>query len=208
MRDLGDLRAERGMAIVGRVFRGDDGAPVAGARVWLPRPQAEGPLVGWVHGDLVQAKTDADGAFRLSGLPPVPMLLRIDAAGLARRHLEVLPEPGLLELDLGDLWLDRGGSVVVTLARHDDATGRLDLRNEWLEIEMLTRPATDGEIVFDNVPEGASTVSVLRGEDLQCEERVVVETGRATGVDCAAPETVVRGRAWVDERPALGGSLV
>ncbi|HVS03250.1 MAG TPA: carboxypeptidase-like regulatory domain-containing protein [Thermoanaerobaculia bacterium] len=208
VRDLGDLRAERGLTLVGRVLRGDDGAPAAGARIWLPRPQADGALVAWVHGDLVQAVSDGQGFFRLSGLPPVPLLLRIDAAGLAREHLEVVPEAGLLELDVGDLWLDGGGTVVVTLDEDGEAVGQLDLRNEWLEIDMLTRPSSAGEIVFENIPEGRSTVSVARGGHLLCEEEVAVESGRTTEVPCAAPETLVQGRVWVDEQPAPGGTLV
>ena len=47
VRDLGDVVAPRSLTIRGRLRRESDGVPVAGARVWLPRPSEAGPLMAW-----------------------------------------------------------------------------------------------------------------------------------------------------------------
>ncbi|HVT57502.1 MAG TPA: carboxypeptidase-like regulatory domain-containing protein [Thermoanaerobaculia bacterium] len=228
VRDLGDLLAPQGLAVTGRVVSGRDGLPVAAARVWLPRPGPEGPAVAWAGRDLLQATSAEDGRFRLAGLAPGAAVLRIEAAGFARAHRELslvaaaagdgaagseAPPP----IDLGDIALSAGATlrVVVKGSRAalaqtapEGAVARADLRNSWLEPDMLTAVVQNGVATLRDVPPGAVTVSVLAGRTLVCEQQVVVVDGEDRDVDCGKAPLTVAGLVRVGGRPSGAGTLI
>jgi hypothetical protein len=211
IRDLGDLRAPAGVVVHGRIVRGTDGTPVAGARVWTPRPSEQGEVVAWVHRDFVEARSGADGSFQASGLPARPLLLRIDAPGLARRHLPIQPEPDASQIDAGEIALSEGASLTIS-ADAESAAGavaRVDLRNQWLEPDMLTATVVDGKAVVRHVPPGPATVTVLQGRELLCEEALqIAETAGEVEVDCRGASMRVAGTVQVGGRPAGAGLLM
>lgn len=186
IRDLGDLLAPPGLNLTGRIVRADDASPVPGARVWLPRPGPDGPAVAWSSRDLLEARSGEDGRFRLGGLPPGPALVRIEAAGHARAHLDLNLAGDAPSLDTGDIALGAGATVRVTVDESPPgALARADLRGGWLELDMLTAAVRDGEAVFRHVPPGRAIFSVLDGRRLLCEQEVEIPTGGEVGVDCA-----------------------
>lgn len=223
LRDLGDLVAPSGITVRGRLVRDGDGTAVAGARVWTPRPTDDGEVVAWVNGDLLSTTSDGEGLFALQGLPRRSALLRIDAPDLARRTQRVEPPAEGEVVDLGDIPLgagsdlrilveDAGGPAAPGAPRAaGDATpavARVDLRGEWQEQDMLTATVVDGEARVRRVPPGTSTVSVLRGRELLCEENVEIEAGdEEVVVDCRREESRVSGRVWVGGEPAGRGQL-
>lgn len=204
--DLGDLQAPPGAVVTGRVVRAADGSAVAGARVWLPRPSADGPLLAWASGDLLEARSDERGAFRLAGLAPGPALLRVDAAGLARAHLEI--SLGSEPVDLGEVRLADGVTLSVRAEGSEDgALARVDLRGDWLELDMRSAPLRDGRADFHHLPPGRVTVSVVAGRRLLCEREVVLEGTRAE-VDCAADPLTVEGVVTAGGIPDGPGTLI
>lgn len=205
-RDLGDLRVSAGRTLWGRLVSARDGSPVAGGRVWAPRPAEQGELLSWADRDVIQGTSGEDGRFRLSGAADGPMTLRVDAAGFARMHLTVPPAGESPEVDLGDVALAEGATVRLLVAA-DGAAARLDLRGDWLEMDMLTAPVREGEATFVHVPPGRAHASVLRGGSLICERDVRVMGGEELAVECAGATVKVRGVVQVGGRPSGAGTL-
>lgn len=192
--DLGDLMAPASLAVTGRVVRGTDGVPVAGARVWLPRPGPEGPLFAWAARDLVETSTQEDGRFRLTGLGPGSALLRFDGAGFARSYLDV----GLAgeDVDIGEVRVSEGATLRVLIAAPpaEGALARADLRGGWIEPDMVTAPVRDGEAILPHLPPGQVHVSVLAGRKLLCEREVEVPADVSElETDCGRPSLIVAG---------------
>jgi len=214
VRDLGDLHAQTGLAVIGRVVRAADGAPLPGARVWTTRQGADGPAVAWASRDLLEAVTQEDGRFQLSGLLPAPAVLRVEAAGFSRTQLN-LPltgaegdDPGSL-IDLGSIALATGATLHVRVEDKEaaGAVARADLGNRWLEPDMLTAQLWDGEAALMNVPAGKVTVSVLSGRRLLCEQVVLVQDGGEQDVDCRRAAVHVSGLVQIGGASAGPGTI-
>lgn len=208
--DLGDLRAPAGLTLTGTVVAGFDGGPVAGARIWLPRPGPGGPLLAWARGDLLQTASDRAGRFRLEGLDHQPALLRIEGAGFARQHRPLRPEPGAESLDLGELELERGTTLTVS-SNDDGAPGtvaRVDLRGEGLAMDILSAPLVAGRGRIHHVPPGSARLEVVADGAVLCEERVVVSSEAEIEVECLDARTTVRGAVRLGGRLPGPGSLV
>ncbi len=207
-RDLGDLQAPPGIQIRGVLLRADDGSPVTGGQIWAPGASEQGDLVAWVEHNLIATTSGPDGHFELDGLPARPQLLRVDASGLARTHLRIEPDGPLN--NIGEILLSAGTRLEILTdeaIKHADA--RVDLRGEWLEIDMLTASVVDGRSIIQHVPPGPATVTVLRGRELLCEERIdVPEHRNILEVDCQAGNTHVAGTVTVGGQPAGGGQLI
>lgn len=216
VRDLGDLSPPPSLTLVGRVVRDRDGAPVPGARIWLPRPGPEGPAMSWAARDLLATSAGEDGSFRLGGLAPGMADIRVDAPGFARANLPLMipgdEQQG--DVDLNEVRLTEGTLLRVVMADEEspgeNAVARADLRNQWLEPDMLTAPVVDGEATFRNVPPGKVTVSVLAGRKLLCERLVEIpfETAGEMEVDCRRAALTVAGVVRVGGAPAGPGVLL
>lgn len=202
----------RGAALAGRVVRDEDGAPILGARVWMPRPGDDGPAIAWARGDLLAANTNEMGEFRLTGLPAGAALLRVDAPGRARAHLQVERQSGLAMdavQDVGEIRLTAGATVVVHVADSPtQAVARADLRGAWLEPDMLTALVVDGAATLRAVPPGRATISVLAGPKLLCNEDVEVPAGGELAVDCRLTAPRLHGTVKIGGAPASSGTLM
>lgn len=211
LRDAGDVAAPAGLVVTGRVIRADDHAPVPGARIWLPRPSESGPLMAWAFRDLLETSTGADGSFTLQGLPMVPCMLRIEAPGLAGVRRTINPRRDEAIVDLDEIVLDRGATIVVRLTEKtdDDAVAHIDLGGAGLSIDMLSAPFSGGEARLSDVPPGKVIVTALRKRDMLCRQEVDVPAGSAEiVVPCATHKTTVVGTIGVGGRPAGSGTLV
>ncbi len=210
LRQLGDLSAPPGIRAHGRIVRAD-GSPVAGARIWCPRPSEQGDVVAWVHRDFIEGRSAHDGSFELAGLPERPALLRFDAPGLARLHRLLQPERDAAVADLGELVMGEGATVRVFTheAVGGGALARVDLRGGWLEPDMLTAAVSDGEAVVRHVPAGEVTITVLEGRDLLCEQVLQVGEGdRDLEVECGRSPMRVSGTVVVGAAAAGVGQLL
>lgn len=208
-RDLGELNAPATAAVVGRLVDGATGDPVPGARVWCPRPSGQGPLVAWMSRDLLETSSGADGTFRLQGVPPGQVTLRIEASGFARtRHGAGVPSEG--SADLGDIPLSRGTVLLVTAGPSGKgATAAVDPGAEGLPFDRLTAPILEGVGRVEQVPAGPARVSVMRNASILCETPVQVPP--AAGellVECSAEGMRVRGAVTLGGRPAEAGTLM
>ncbi len=221
VRDLGALQAPAGVEILGRIVSAGggsaEGEPVPGARIWLPRPSDSGLLLAWVDRDLLEARSGADGRFRLAGTTEGPLQLRIDAAGFARAHHSVQPEAEAAQpeadertLDIGDIVLAEGSTLHIRIPapKGDGATARADLRGDWLELDMLTAPVFDGEAVLRNVPPGRIRLTVQKGRTLLCERQVAVLPEEDAEVECSGAPIRVRGVVRIGGHPAGPGTLL
>jgi hypothetical protein len=209
-RDLGDIAAPAGWVVRGRAVRADDGEPVAGVRVWCPRPSESGEIASWVHGDLVETKSGHDGDFALTGLPDRPVLLRLDGPGLARAYRPVQPDANSPAVDLGEVPLAEGAAlrVVIDADRSEGAVARADLRAAWLESDMLTAAVVDGGATLHHVPPGAVKLTVLAGRDLLCEKDLTIPAA-ASDVEVVCDEDPLRvtGVVLAGSYRARGGRL-
>jgi len=202
-RDLGALALPAGLSLRGRIVD-SVGVPLAGVRVSVLRPSLGGAVVAWTGGRMVQAVSEVEGAFTLRGLQPGPALLRIDAPDYARAHRQVLVEESLI--DLGTIELVRGSTVNIKAAGDDSAIARIDLRGEWLEMDMLTAPMVGGVARVRNVPPGQYGATVLARGVVVCEQQVDVIPDREATVECPAVRTVT-GRVLIGGVTARGGAL-
>jgi Carboxypeptidase regulatory-like domain len=223
LRDLGDLQAPPGIDVTGRVVSAAGSspalAPVAGARVWLPRPGPGGPVMAWANGDLLETGTGDDGRFLLAGLQQGAARLRIDAAGFARAQVDVAPQDPAADgtIDLGDLTVSAGTRLHVLVrpsgrTADDDlegATARVDLGNQWLDPDMLQADVRGGEAVVPNVPAGPATVSVIAANKLVCDKQVTVADGAGDmDVDCGKKAIAVQGMVKFGGVSGGAGTLI
>lgn len=207
IRDLGDLVARTGLTVLGRVVS-PQGRPVAGARVWLPRAGSEGPVLAWARRDLLQAVTGPEGTFRLTGLAPGPTLLRVDAAGFARAHLDLTLPSESPSVDAGEIRLSPGGALrVLAESAPAGALARADMRSLWLDLDFATAEIRDGEALFRHLPPGKITVSVLADRTLLCERQVEVAEGAEQEISCGRDGMAVHGTVRVGGVPAGPGLL-
>ena len=180
LRDLGDVVAPPGLMVTGRLLDEETAAPIAGARLWAPRPTQRGPLVSWLLDDLLTTRSDTDGAFELSGAPLAPVIVRVDAPGYARTRLPLVPEPDSTRIDLGDVFLSRGTTLEVRLVEPDgepgeaEAEARVDLEGNSVPADIVSAKVIDGVARIPDIPPGNWTVSIFRGPLRLCEERVEV----------------------------------
>ncbi len=217
VRDLGDLTAPIGPEVTGTVVD-REGGPLAGARVWLPRPGPQGAAMAWASHDLVEGTSGEDGRFRLSGLAAGPATLRVEAAGFARATLDVMVPDGAGGtggLDVGSITLSDGAIVRVHanpagLGRDSpgDAVARIDLRRQWLDADLLSAQVWNGEAEVPDVPPGAARVSVAVGPKILCEKDINVPGGGELDVECAPGNLLVSGRVLVGGAVPGSGTLV
>jgi hypothetical protein len=210
-RELGDVAAPPGLLLHGRLVRAADHLPVAGGHVWLPRPTESGPLMAWAFRDLIETTSTADGSFALSGVPATPFVLRVDAPALAGTRRQVAPEPGASEVDLGDVELQGGATVVVALDRIDsrDAVARIDTAGSGLSIDMLSAPFVEGKARIANVPSGRLMLSAWRRRDMLCRQQIEVPAaGEEIEVPCSARRVAVNGFVEAGGRRVSAGTLV
>jgi hypothetical protein len=219
VRDLGDQAAPAGIDVTGRVVDGSDGAPVAGAHVWLPRPGPGGPVIAWANRDLLETSTDEAGSFRLSGLAQSGSRLRIDAPGFARAQADIAtPDPATSSsvIDLGDIPVATGTRLHILVRPSgrstddslDGATARVDLSNQWIDPDMLQAEVQGGEAVVPNVPAGPVTVSVVAANKLVCDKQVTLSGEPDLDVDCGKKAMTVTGIVKLGNAPAGAGYLI
>jgi hypothetical protein len=207
VRDLGDLIARSGLTVSGRVVS-PQSLPVPGARVWLPRTGSDGPVLSWARRDLLQAVTDPDGRFRLTGLSPGPTFLRVDAAGFARSHVDLTLAAEPPGIDAGDVRLSEGSNLLVLAeSAPDGSLARADLRSLWLDLDFVTAEIREGEASFRHLPPGEVTVSILAGHKLLCERVVDLAEGSNQEVACERDPMAVHGTVRVGGVPAGPGIL-
>lgn len=201
---LGTLKLEAGFSVRGSLTA-PDGAPVTEARIWTLRHAPNGPVGAWAADRTLEARSDEQGEFTLSGLPPGPVLIRIDAEQLARTYIEqTLTEP---MTDAGPIQMRRGGTVLVENVDGDSALARVDLRGEWHDSDMLTARVAGGTALIRSVPAGDYLVSVLNEMAVICEDQVTVSDDEQSEVRCdEAPR--VSGMVRVGNAPAPGGTLI
>jgi len=210
-RDLGNIVAPRGVVVAGRVISDVDGEPVAGARVWTLRPSPRGPLISWMHGDILQTNTDSDGRFTVSGLSRLPFVIRIDAPAYARSHVLVEIKDESDVVNVGEVTVERGAEVRVEVTGDTDGvlTAKLDLRGEGLPFDTVSSQIRGGAGVLSRIPSGQFNLSVVRGPKVLCDEPVMIHRDDSTvTVVCEARDTVVSGRVFEGDDLADGGTLV
>lgn len=208
-RQLGELRALPARRILGRLVAAGDGAPVAGARAWLPRPGSDHEAIVAYFGDFLSASSGADGTFELGGLPPGGALLRIDAPGFARHTVRLPAGDSNETADLGDIVLDQGAELEVAAPDvRDGAAVRLDLGRRQLEIDKLKTSVYGGVAQFLQVPSGPAIVSVEDGGKLLCEKEIALPDSGLLRVDCSRATRLVSGRVTRGGLPPGEGRLV
>lgn len=212
IRDLGPLFPAAGAAFHGVLVAAADGQPVAGARIFMPRPGTEHPVIALDRGDLLETTSHADGTFVLSGLSPGQGLLRIDAAGFARHQLEI-SLPALTEaegesLDLGRIELNAGTRLVVNApGAKNGLVARLDLRGQWQEADFLQATVNEGIAIFPQVPRGQVLLTLHEGRRLLCEKKVEVPSDEELEVECRATPPRLQGVVTLGGERAPGGEL-
>ncbi|HEX2255062.1 MAG TPA: carboxypeptidase-like regulatory domain-containing protein [Thermoanaerobaculia bacterium] len=213
-RDLGPVIVEAGLAVTGRVLDGRSGEPLPGVRVWLPRSWSpDGASASWLLEGPLEVATDGEGRFRLGGLPPVPLTVRVEARGFARREVPVVPSPAEREIALGDLWLSEGSRVMVRVDLDpaeppgEPGRARLDLGGRWQTFDQLTAPVRDGEAVFVHVPPGPALLTVEAAGALVCERQVEIAEP-ATELECENDALRLSGSVRQGGQPVAGGKLV
>lgn len=208
-RDLGDVRPVPGGTVRGRLVSVEQPDGIAGATIWTPRPAGAGALLAWLDGNIASARCDDTGSFELRGVPYAPLTLRADAPGYARRFIDLTLVADQPPADLGVVTLERGVDLEVLAAgAPDGAIATLDLRGEWLDLDMLTSQLSEGVARFDAVGPGEVIVTVKSGRDVVCESRITIPADvRSYRADCQAETTTVDGRVTLGGRPAGAGTI-
>jgi len=209
--DLGQITVDGGFSVQGFALREADSSPVSGARVWVVRSGARGPIIAWMMGHLMETETDQDGRFELYGFDGGEVVVHLEASGLARMSKTVRPSPpgeGSPE-DL-TLFLAEGGSLKVTL--EGEALGEevllVDLNEQGLPESFVQSWFEGGVARVDHLPRGRHRYQVKRGEERLCEGDIAVsESDVELEVRCAENDLMILGHAFLGDRPAAGGQL-
>lgn len=209
VRDLGDVASPVSRVVTGRVLR-EDGTPVVRARVWLPRPSPNGPLLAWAFHDLLETLSEPSGEFVLEGVPDVPFVLRVEAPGLAPIRRTVTPlRDG--EIPLGDIRLSGGATLTVSVddEAQDDVQARVDTAGHGLPMDQLTAAFFESKAIVPNVPAGTVTVTAWRDRKMLCRSEVVVPPDRLEmDVRCVSRRVDINGRVEVDGKPVGSGNVM
>lgn len=167
-----DLRLPRAPDLSGRVV-GEDGTPIPGAEVWLNRND----------GEARRELTDAQGAFRFSGVDPGSHRLRAQAEGWAETRLRqpvVVAESNVSGVEIR---LTRGATIrgrVVGLEQDALAQTRITRVRPQERQVFATQPSWDGSFTFEDVRPGEWLVVGEAGEGRVASEEVLV---REDGAD-------------------------
>jgi protocatechuate 3,4-dioxygenase beta subunit len=210
-RDLGDMTAATGLVVTGRLLRSSDRTPVAGARIWLPRPSEAGALMAWAFRDLLQTESGPDGTFELRGLPASPFTMRIEAPSLAPARQRVTPDAGAARVDVGEIALAAGTTVTVVLDGNsgEDATAHIDAGGSGMPMDLLSAPFTNGRAIVPAVPSGAVTVSATRGKETLCRQQATVPANVSEiQIVCRARMVRIEGSVMIGGRSAALGTVV
>jgi hypothetical protein len=163
-----EIVLERGGAVSG-VVRDPSGAPIADAQVLLKLSTAEAMRNLRVEGESVtagpNARTDAEGRFRLAGLEPGRRLLVARHAGFAESDPLEVDVTADEELTDAALTLRRGGRIL-GLVYDNEGKPAADAR---LQVQLTTDPLLQrfvqsdvrGEFVVDALPPGQWNVICL-----------------------------------------------
>lgn len=187
--DLGDVVLEPTLALRGRV-RDATGRPVADATVSVPAPSRPRPL---------EARTGADGAFVLAGLPAQPALLQVRARGFAPARRHAMPGEAPVEVVLeaeariSGLVVDEAGRPV------DGATAAATAAEEGDPAPRVRARAAEGRFTLDGLAAGRYVVEVTAPGKTPA----VVP-----GVTMAAGETRDVGRVRLPSGTVLRGVVV
>lgn len=195
-RDLGTLRGSAGAMVVGRVLD-EDGDVLPSARLRASRPVPQGGLaMALLMGDEVEAISDAEGLFELSGLSQGELELRLEAPGFAPLRFPVALEDDEAVVDVGDLKLSAGALVRVVLGFDPKRLVKavLDLHREAERPDRLEASLTEREADFERVGPGRHRVRVLDPQ-LLCQRELEILDQREVRVDCDHGRPKVYGRA-------------
>lgn len=204
--DLGDLALSRSGSLAGRAVSGD-GAPVAGAEVWLrssgPGPFGDGELLPRAR----VALTGTDGSFRFDDAAPAGNLLRIEARGFATHELRAregaLPRPVVLQPGVA-----LSGTVRLTDGKQP--AGAALVRFEGAATTRWVEARADGGFRLSDLPKGSGTLvadAAERGRAELAGVKLPHEGARPTLT--LAPAATIEGRV-VDARSGapLGGVAI
>lgn len=192
-----DIALEKGAEISGRVV-GDDGRPVASARVLL--------VEGRRFWDLPSATSNADGSFTIEGVADGTYRIRAEKEGFAGGEGEEVTVAG--SVGGVEVRLSTGGTIVGQLKGLDFT--------ELSQVRVLTaagpagrtgRVTPDGSYRIENVAPGEHTViASVRGER-QAQGKVTLEPGEAEvrlDLDFAEGGLVLTGRVTRNGEAARG----
>jgi hypothetical protein len=155
--DLGEVRLQAAASATGRIV-GPDGSPVDGWRILIAQGGASEPVTG-----------DAEGRFKVEGLPPEDTVLHLVHNHFETVQLQVLAGPGET-FDVGTVKLRAGTAVLRGSVTRSTSPGTVDV--------VLTRPidATSdapeyratvddhGRFEIPGLPAGTYDTSVQRKE--------------------------------------------
>lgn len=160
-----------GGAVVGRVLRRSDGAPLAGVAVLVTRPRPPGAAVvlgiggkgGQPLRPLRTVKTGADGRFRVEHLSGA-YALHIRHPGFAALDRDPVRFPDDAQTDLGDLQLGMGGTLTGRVPGKD---GRGDAGAQvWVHgpggFSRTVATDAEGRFALDHVPPGRYRATITR----------------------------------------------
>jgi hypothetical protein len=179
--DAGELRLPRAAVVTGVVVDDQD-RPVLGALVRRRQgAMADNPMLVMFTGGGTQARTDADGRFRLGPLPPGRLQLLANADGFASGRSE------RLQLTAGDtvadvrIVLDHGGSIQGTVRtgpgqRPDEFL--LMAQEQTTQTTRTTATEPDGTFTFTDLDPGQWTVQAMPRELMQSFGQQEVQPGQ------------------------------
>ncbi|MCU1230948.1 MAG: hypothetical protein JWO97_3832 [Acidobacteria bacterium] len=187
---LGHLAMTRMPRITGRVIDAARKEAVAQATVLSP----EGVAL---------ATTDAGGGFVVEGLSEIPLFLTVTSSDRAPAAV-ALRRTDFMDIDVGDILLEAGGSLHLHLARKCPApcTTTLSLMrpveldprpNRWETIRTVSLPA-EADVAFEHLESGRYVI-VLRGAG-PLEQRIVeaeVKNAKSESLAIDLEPTALRG---------------
>jgi hypothetical protein len=208
--DLGMIALDRGLAMTGRAIDAQSQTPLSGVNVRVLRPNPHGALLSWFRRDFVSAESDDEGRFRISGLAPATYSLWTEASGRApriRTNLELAGDESGGELDLGDLMIEEGRSLVVTctpVARCGTEAAITLPQAEWFP---FTSPMREGRAEILPLPGGTATLRLSDRGGVIHQRELTIGPDDVTEVRVRLEGTTVEGSVLRGGKPVRGGSI-
>jgi len=208
---LPPVNLERGREVSGTVIDRADGSPVEGAAV-LVGPVGQSTRWwggGRALGNPFETESDAEGRYRIAGIPPSDLNLYASHPDYAREQHAVAFGEGEDSASV-DILMGAGGTVEVTLLdmEGDPVPGkRIQLRRAKEPAnrhQMVGRTDQDGKAILERVAPGAWIASEREGA---AREELEVRDGQTLAVVLKQKGTLLSGRLTWRGGPLQGANL-
>jgi hypothetical protein len=209
--DLGEVKLPMGASLTGHVLSRESGAPIINAHVKLLRRSGFGPIGAFVMRDWVEAASNEEGSFSVSGFDPGPQVLLVEAAGYASRIVtQEIRQDAVSPVDAGAIDLDSGRELIVecTPVPRCGTEARLLFAGTEFSWASIGTSLQNGTAHLLPAGSGTATLRLLSGSRIVDERTVEISPAfESTHVQVKLVAALVTGTVTSNGHPREAGQV-